>query len=54
MSLLLEKNLARYKATPGSIADKFNLPDPFASNDDFETEADAILDFSEINPFGRP
>tara|TARA_Y100000004_G_scaffold129107_1_gene145496 strand:- start:207 stop:1679 length:1473 start_codon:yes stop_codon:yes gene_type:complete len=45
---------ARHKATPGSIADKFNLPDPFASNDDFETEADAILDFSETNPFGRP
>ena len=49
-----EESGARHKATPGSIADKFNLPDPFASNDDFETEADAILDFSETNPFGRP
>lgn len=26
--------------------------DPFASNDAIEAEADAIIDFSEINPFG--
>ena len=49
-----EESGARHKATPGSIADKFNLPDPFASNNDFEKEADSILDFSERNPFGRP
>lgn len=49
-----EESGARHKATPGSIADKFNLPDPFASNDNFEIEADSILDFSETNPFGRP
>ena len=28
--------------------------DGFADNDDFETEADEILDFSERNPFGIP
>ncbi len=49
-----EESGARHKATPGSIADKFNLPDPFASNNDFETEGDNILDFSESNPFGLP
>ena len=27
--------------------------DPFADNDTFETEADAILDFTESNPFGE-
>ena len=26
---------------------------PFADNVEFETEADAILDFSESNPFGE-
>jgi hypothetical protein len=30
------------------------MPDPFASNNDFETEGDNILDFSESNPFGLP
>ena len=34
---------------------KFNLPeDGFAQNDTIEKEADAILDFSESNPFGNP
>jgi hypothetical protein len=28
--------------------------DGFADNDNFETEADAILDFTEQNPFGTP
>lgn len=49
-----EESGARHKATPGSIADKFNLPDPFASNENIENEADGILDFSEKNPFGTP
>ena len=49
-----EESGARHKATPGSIADKFNMPDPFADNSDFQTEANDILDFSETNPFGRP
>jgi len=31
-----------------------DLVDPYASNDIIETEADAILDFSESNPFGNP
>tara|TARA_A100001234_G_scaffold77523_1_gene68558 strand:- start:1362 stop:2765 length:1404 start_codon:yes stop_codon:yes gene_type:complete len=34
---------------------KFNIPeDGFAQNDTIEKEADAILDFSESNPFGNP
>ena len=28
--------------------------DPYADNFDIETAADAILDFSEQNPFGMP
>lgn len=31
-----------------------NIVDPFADNDNIELEADAIIDFSEINPFGTP
>jgi len=31
-----------------------NVVDPYADNDNIETEADAILDFSESNPFGNP
>ena len=26
----------------------------YEDNDGFETEADEILDFSEVNPFGTP
>jgi len=49
-----EESGARHKATPNSIADSLNIPNPFASNSEIESEADDILDFSEINPFGRP
>ena len=31
-----------------------DLVDPFADNDTIELEADAIIDFSEKNPFGMP
>ena len=31
-----------------------NTQDPFADNDNIEIAADAILDFSETNPFGNP
>ena len=31
-----------------------NLVDPYAQNDIFESEGDAILDFTEGNPFGTP
>ena len=31
-----------------------DLVDAYADNDTFETEGDAILDFSETNPFGMP
>ena len=31
-----------------------DLVSAFADNDIIETEADAILDFSETNPFGMP
>jgi len=34
--------------------DTNNPVDSYASNDDIEIEADAILDFSESNPFGMP
>ena len=38
-----------------SVEDSKTLPnDPDADNKAFETEADAILDFTEINPFGEP
>ena len=36
------------------IVNTDNLVDPYAQNDDFETEGDAILDFTEGNPFGSP
>lgn len=38
-----------------SVEDSMVLPnDPDADNYNFETEGDAILDFSETNPFGEP
>ena len=36
------------------IVNTDNLVDPYADNDNIELEADAILDFSETNPFGTP
>ena len=36
------------------LIDLTNFDDGFGDNDNFETEADAILDFSEGNPFGQP
>ena len=36
------------------LIDLTNFDDGFGDNDDFETEADAIIDFSEGNPFGQP
>ena len=32
---------------------EFEASDGFSINDDIETEADAIIDFSEKNPFGQ-
>lgn len=32
----------------------YDIIDPYADNDNIETEADAILDFTEKNPFGTP
>lgn len=37
-----------------SSKNEFNITDPYADNDTIEIEADAILDFSEKNPFGTP
>jgi len=34
--------------------EEFNTKDTFASNDDIETGADSILDFTQTNPFGTP
>ena len=31
-----------------------NTVDSFAANEEIETEADAIIDFTETNPFGIP
>ena len=36
------------------LIDLTNFDDGFGDNDNFETEADTILDFSEGNPFGQP
>ena len=36
------------------LIDLTNFDDGFGDNDNFETEADSILDFSEGNPFGQP
>jgi hypothetical protein len=32
--------------------DNRDIYDDFSSNDEFETEADDIIDFAETNPFG--
>ena len=34
--------------------DLTNFDDGYGDNDEFETQADNILDFSEGNPFGQP
>jgi len=36
------------------IVGEYNTTDPYAQNDVIEEEADLILDFSEVNPFGTP
>ena len=36
------------------LIDLTNFDDGFGENDEFELQADAILDFSENNPFGMP
>ena len=36
------------------LIDLTNFDDGFGDNDNFETEADSLLDFSEGNPFGQP
>ncbi len=36
------------------VIDYTNFDDGFGENDEFELQADAILDFSENNPFGTP
>ena len=36
------------------VIDYTNFDDGFGENDEFELQADAILDFSENNPFGMP
>ena len=36
------------------LIDLTNFDDGFGENDEFEIQADAILDFSEGNPFGTP
>jgi hypothetical protein len=36
------------------IVDSFYNDDGYASNDEIENDADNIIDFSEINPFGMP
>ena len=36
------------------IVGEYDTTDPYAQNDVIEEEADLILDFSEVNPFGTP
>jgi hypothetical protein len=36
------------------IVETDDLYDPYAQNDEIESEADTIIDFSESNPFGNP
>ena len=36
------------------VVDDTNFDDGYGENDEFELQADAILDFSENNPFGMP
>ena len=36
------------------LIDLTNFDDGYGENDEFELQADAILDFSENNPFGMP
>lgn len=43
-----------YDLTDGSDVDTSGMNDPFAKNATFEAEGDAILDFTEHNPFGEP
>lgn len=42
---------AHYKVR---IQNKNNIVDPYESNTEIEEEADSIIDFSEVNPFGTP
>jgi formylmethanofuran dehydrogenase subunit B len=44
---------ATYNVLFADTATNYNR-DEYAANDIFETEADAIIDFSETNPFGMP
>ena len=37
-----------------SVQNKDDLVTPFADNDTIEASADALLDFTETNPFGMP
>ena len=46
-----QESAANYKL---KIESEFNTTDPYASNEEIESEADNILDFSEVNPFGIP
>ena len=36
------------------VVDDTNFDDGYGENDELELQADAILDFSENNPFGTP
>lgn len=44
---------ARYAVISTDTTDDFNTTDEF-DNKQLQTEADAFIDFSEINPFGKP
>ena len=45
------ESLASYKVR---IIETDDINDPYAQNDEIESEADSIIDFSESNPFGNP
>jgi hypothetical protein len=45
---------ASYMIRPQTKYDLLDFSDPFADNKNIEIEGDAIIDFSERNPFGNP
>jgi hypothetical protein len=55
-ALMLENNLALTDEDGFDLVqERFNIEiqDPIANNKDFQTEADSILDFTEIDPFSE-
>jgi hypothetical protein len=55
-ALMLENNLALTDEDGFDLVQErfdIEIQDPIANNKDFQTEADSILDFTEIDPFSE-